>query len=486
MSDRSQRMSRTWERVRTEPGLTRNTFVTAGLIVLALVVGGIVLGQQRFIAPWEGRYELYATFAAAPGVSPGQGQEVRIAGVSVGQIVDAGVDDNGDARLQLSMDKQYRDKIFDNASVVLRPKSPLNEMYVIMDPGGPPGRPLPSGGVLPVGSSVRPVQVDELLSNLDDNARSMLTYLLAESDVALTNAPKTLPPGLDAVRLVGNDLRPVAEELAKRKEKLRTLVTALGEIAKGVGHDDKRLHQLGDGLQSTLGTLAANDKDVRATLNQLPDLLAQLRRATNSVQGLADELDPALRNLEDASDDLPKALDGLEDTASQLEDTIDPAKDFVREAREAVKDLRPFAGDAKKASGPLKEVGRTIDPITKAALPFLPDLGAFIVQTRSIVSLRDANSGILRGLLHLTSNSAPPVLGPSNGIKPIPVPALDKGTTEVQKVLPKGPGGSDVPQDGSNLKGGSNGPGANTGNSPGSSNPKPLGDLPVPSLPFGK
>jgi len=52
------------------------------------------------------------------------------------------------------------------------------------------------------------------------------------------------------------------------------------------------------------------------------------------------------------------------------------------------------------------------------------------VQTRSIVSLTDANEGILRGLLQVSPNSAPAVLGPNNGMKPIPappvpVPALD-------------------------------------------------------------
>jgi phospholipid/cholesterol/gamma-HCH transport system substrate-binding protein len=468
---RSERMSRTWDRVRTEPGLARNTFVTAALIVLALVAGGIILSQQRFIAPWQDRYTVYATFAASPGISPGQGQEVRIAGVQVGQIVSADVDDAGQARLELSLTGDFKGKIYDNAHVILRPKSPLNEMYVIMNPGGPPGQPLPNKGTLPVGNSERPIQFDELLGNLDDNARSMLTSLLSESDIALVNAQKTLPGGLDGVRLVGNDLRPVSEELVKRKEKLRTLVTALGEIAKGVGHDDKRLRQLGDGLQSTLGTLANNDKDLESSLNQLPDLLSQLRRATDSVQGLADELDPALRDLETASDQFPKALKALEGTSDRLDDAVKEAGPFADEGKKAVDDLRPFVGEAKKATGPLHETTRELDPITNAALPFLPDVGAFVVQTRSIVSLTDANTGILRGVAEFSAQSAPPLLGnPNNGLKPLPDP-LGKGTTAVQKAVPTGPGGvPSVPQDGSNVKSG-----------------KQVGGvLPaVPALPFG-
>jgi phospholipid/cholesterol/gamma-HCH transport system substrate-binding protein len=479
-------MGRTWERVRTEPGLARNTFVTAALVVLALVAGGIILSQQRFIPPWQHRYTIYATFQASPGISPGQGQEVRVAGVQVGQIVSADVDDAGQARLELSMDGGFENKVYDNAHLVLRPKSPLNEMYVIMNPGGPPGKPLASGAVLPVGNSERPIEFDELLGNLDDNARTMLTSLLSESDVALVNAPRTLPAGLDAVRLVGNDLRPVSEQLALRKEKLRTLITALGEIAQGVGHDEKRLHSLGDGLQSTLGTLASNEKDVESTVNQLPDLLSQLRRATDKVQGLADQLDPTLRNLQRASEDFPDALKALEKTSGKLDDTVDAAKGFVHEAEPALDDLKPFVSDARKGTPALHDATKELDPITNAALPYLPDVGAFIIQTRSIVSMTDANTGILRGILDISAQSAPPLLGrPNNGVRPIPAPALDSGTTALQKAVPVGPGGAPpIPQDGSRPQRGSHQP------TPGQDNHPNNWPLPGPSgsgglLPFG-
>jgi phospholipid/cholesterol/gamma-HCH transport system substrate-binding protein len=446
---RMQQLGGHWDRIRTEPGLFRNASITLAMIVMALVAGGIILSQQRFIAPWSDRYVIYATFAASPGISPGQGQEVRIAGVSVGQIVEADVTPDGRARLKLSLEPGHT--VYDNASVVLRPKSPLNEMYVIMNPGGPPGRALAEGDTLPVGNSERPVQVDELLGNLDDNARTMLTSLLAESDTALANAPRTLAPGLDAVRVVGNDLRPVAEQLAERKELLRRLVTSLAQIAQAVGHDDQRLRSLGDGLQSTVGTLAANDQEVESALRQLPDLMRQLRRGTDSVQGLADELDPTLRNLAAASDQLPEALRALEGTSDRAADVVHAAGPFLREARPAVADLRPFVTDARRGTPALHATTRELDPITSASLPYLSDLGAFIVQTRSLTSLTDANGGILRATFPTSFQTLPAVGGrPNNGVRPIPAPALDQGTTDLQKLIPHSPGGvSSPPQDGS-------------------------------------
>jgi len=75
-------MGRVFERVRTEPGLARNTVVVVALIAIAGVVGGVILGNQRFVAPWSNRFVVTADFAAAPGISPGNGQEVRVANVA--------------------------------------------------------------------------------------------------------------------------------------------------------------------------------------------------------------------------------------------------------------------------------------------------------------------------------------------------------------------------------------------------------------------
>jgi phospholipid/cholesterol/gamma-HCH transport system substrate-binding protein len=93
---------------------------------------------------------------------------------------------------------------------------------------------------------------------------------------------------------------------------------------------------------------------------------------------------------------------------------------------------------------------RELDPLTNALVPYLPDAAAFGINTRSIVSAEDANGGILRGVLPFNADTLPGVFGPKNGIKPIPAPLLDKGTTGVQKLVPVLPGAQpSVPQDGS-------------------------------------
>jgi phospholipid/cholesterol/gamma-HCH transport system substrate-binding protein len=446
---RSERASRAFERVKTEPGLARNTIVVIALIVIAAVVGGIVLANQRFVAPWDNRQVFYADFEATPGISPGNGQEVRIAGVNVGDIVGADVDDHGQARLKLSIERGH--KVYENAKLVLRPKSPLNEMYITIDPGSAPAPEIPKDYTFPVTSTVRPVEIDEVLDHLDDNARSALTSLLAESDVALTSAKTNLPPGLDGLRTVGNDLKPVAEQLALRKQKIRDLISAIGEVSNALGGDDKRIQTLANGLQTTLHSFGTHEPQFNDSLAALPGLVHNLHRSTDAVQELSDQLDPTLHHLQDASEAFPKALKHLRGTADKLDDVVDSAKPFIKALRPVIRDLRPFVDNLNDALPELHQATRRLDPITHALLPYLPDVGAFTIQTRSIVSTADANGGILRGLAIGSPASAPAIFGKQNGVKALPAPpGFDKGTTLLQRAVPVGPGGQPpIPQDGS-------------------------------------
>jgi phospholipid/cholesterol/gamma-HCH transport system substrate-binding protein len=418
MSLEFSRVTRAWERVRSEPKLGRNVSILAVLVVLGAVSGGTILSHQRFDWPWVDRFTFYASFDNAPAVSPGHGQEVRIAGVSVGEIKAASVSDDGKAKLELAIDPQYH--VYDNARVVLRPKSPLNEMYVEVNPGGPPGKQLAGGDALPVRNSERPVQVDEVLAHLDDNTRAALTSLLDESDTALAHAPQNLADGVSGTAQVARDLQPVVTALRTRKETLAKLVTALSQVSSTVGGDQARLTELAADLQKTLNAVGSHSDSVNAALGQLPDLTTQLKRATDSVQGLSDQLDPTLDNLQKATGTLPGSLEKLTSTVDQVGKTVDVANPVVTKAGPVVQDLRPFVTDLNASLPALAQVSSRLDPITSGVLPYLGDLGAFVTQTSSATSLRDGSGGILRGLLQF---------GPSS----LPIPLLQSLSTPPQR-----------------------------------------------------
>lgn len=403
-------LGRFWERARTEPGLARNLLVIAVLVALGSAVGGYFLAHQRFNPPWENKYTVYATFNEAPAISPGNGQEVRIAGVDVGDIREASVSDDGKALLKLRIDRKHA--VYRNASVVLRPKSPLNEMYVELDPGGPPAEKLAEGDRLPAANSRRPIQVDEVLAHLDENTRNALTTLLSESDVALAHAKDGLPKGIGELNGVLGDLRPVVTQLHERRASLSELITSLSQLSAAVGRDDQRLARLASSLQRTLGTVANRGEPLDDALAQLPGLSQRLRAATTEISGLAGQLDPTLDNVRAASDELPKSLSRFRDSVGELDGFLDDARPVLAKARPVVADLRPAVSDLNHALGDLSPITQRLDPVTSGLLPYLNDLGAYVYNSNSALSMTDANRGILRGQVNITPQSIPlPSLG---------------------------------------------------------------------------
>lgn len=388
-------LSRTWERIRTVPGLGRNLLILAFLIVVGLASTSTILTNQRFIPPWSQRYEIAADFESVPAVNPGQQPKVRIAGVEVGQVTGSTVADGGRARLNLSLQPGL--KIYRNAHMVLRPTNPLNEMYVEINPGGPPAAALPPNGVIPASQTERPVQPDEVLDHLDARSRAAVTDLLSTSDVALANAPQQLPAGLNATDAVMQQYKPVLDSLQARRENIARLVTALSKISTAVGHNDQRLTELIDAADNTLSTLSQHQADLQATIAQLPGTTGQLKRAMSSVNNLTGQLNPTLDNLNKASTQLPGTLRKLGGTVDNLGRTVQAARPVVSEAGPVVNDLRPVVNDAQSTFRDLEPVARDAGPDSALLVSYLNDLQAFIFNTNGTFSLSDANGGFIRG-----------------------------------------------------------------------------------------
>lgn len=412
------RAARTWQRIRTEPRLGRNVLMLVILVVLAGVSGVIILGHQGSGLtnwPWNNRFTFTAVFSDAAGVTPGQGQEVRMAGVQVGAIESASLTPDGKAALRLGIDPKYQ--IYGNATLVLRPKSPLNEMYIEVNPGGPPGMPLAAGGTIPVGQTDSPVTIDQVTQHLDQNTLQALTALIDEADVALTHAPASLASGLSATDQVARDLRPVAAALQQRRNTLAQLVSELSTISGTVGNNDQRLAQLATALQQTLQALGDQRSPLNSTLLQLPDLTNQLKQATDSVQALSGQLNPTLDDLRTATGTLPAALAQLNSTVATANTVIDKANPVVTAAGPVVTDLRPLVANLNAALPALRDISVVLNPLTAAVVPGLPDVNGFFYNTAAVTSLRDANGGLLRGIAVVTPDTIPFLANLSTGAK---------------------------------------------------------------------
>ena len=115
---------------------------------------GAVLGQDF--------YTLKARFQTAQAVTPGQGQAVTIAGAKVGEVASVELQ-NGVATVTMKVTPKYA-RFYKNATLLMRPKTALQDITIEVSPGTPVAGKLQSGETLPVSQTAPNVNFDEFLA----------------------------------------------------------------------------------------------------------------------------------------------------------------------------------------------------------------------------------------------------------------------------------------------------------------------------------
>ena len=126
-----------------------------GLVVLvfvvALGVGGVILSKQRLYLPhWvplvgSDFVDRQLEISTAQSLTPGQGQEISIAGVKVGEIKKVELQ-GGRALVTVKIRRPDDQRIHENATALIRPKTGLNDMTIQLDPGTSAARKAPKIG----------------------------------------------------------------------------------------------------------------------------------------------------------------------------------------------------------------------------------------------------------------------------------------------------------------------------------------------------
>lgn len=384
------------ERLRTVPGLGRDVTALVVMITVGLIA---VAGIKSYLgggAPWSAHTIVRAEFTDIPGLNPSSQNSVTIAGVKVGTVTKAEVTGSGTALVTMSLDGDYA--VHRDARAVLEPKNPLDEMQVALNPGTGSAPSLGSG-VIPIRQTETPVQADDILDHLDERSQAAVTDLLTQSGIALADAPSNLPSGLSATNDTLQALRPVATQLATRRQRISELVTSLGQISRAVGDNSARIARLAGSAQATLSTLGDRHGSVSSAIARLPGLTRELRSAMSGTTRLTRQLDPTLKDLDVASNQLPKALRKVHTTVTTLGRTVDVAKPLMKVAMPVIADLRPTVADASVALGSLRGFSSALDSDTRTVMTYLTAIKAFVYNTSSVFGAGDANGSIIRGHL---------------------------------------------------------------------------------------
>jgi phospholipid/cholesterol/gamma-HCH transport system substrate-binding protein len=342
----------------------RDFIALAGLTLVALFVGFYIVQNQRLRLPVleEKPFELKADFQTAQAVTPGQGQTVRIAGVRIGDISKVELRD-GVAEVTMAIDRKFL-PIYRNATLLLRPKTGLKDMFLEMDPGSRSAGEFRDGDAVPVANTAPDVNLDEILELLDGDTQAYLRALLVGGGEGLKGRGKDLGAVLGNLGPLNRSFARLNGQVAKRKKNLARLIHNFNVLTEAIGKNQDSVARLVRESNSSLGAIAAEDPNVQRAVALLPGTLQTARDTLTKVDGLAQVMGPTFNDLRPFARGLPDVNSTTKSLANATTPTLRrEIRPFARAARAPIRELGPAAGQFAGATGQLTVVAQKLNKL---------------------------------------------------------------------------------------------------------------------------
>ena len=257
------------------------------LLVIGLITTGVILSQQRLTLPgWvpvigEERFAMEIEMSSAQAVIPGQGQSVNLAGIKVGDVTDVDVED-GKAVVSASLEPEKAALIHEDATVLLRPRTGLQDMTLEVDPGTSGSPTIEEGVRLISGATAPNVQPDEILAALDRDTQDYLTLLVTGGGQGLGGNGEELSSGLRRIEPLARDVARINRLLVERRRNIARAVTNFKLVSEELGARDTQLGEFVDSSNTVMESFANQEANLRASLKELPGALTETRAALAS------------------------------------------------------------------------------------------------------------------------------------------------------------------------------------------------------------
>jgi phospholipid/cholesterol/gamma-HCH transport system substrate-binding protein len=398
----------------------RDFLAVLGLIVVALIVAVVILGNQRFTLPagvplvGSDFREVEAELETAQAVTPGQGQTVNIAGVEVGQISSVRLED-GKAIVGMKIEPEHA-TIYRDATILLRPKTGLKDMVAELTPGTRAAGELEDGQRIPASQTMPDVNLDEILASLDADTRDYLRILLGDGGRALRGNGRELAQAIRRIEPTAHYARRVNEQLAERRQNIKRVIHDFSLLMEELGSKDDQVAEFVENSNAVFASLADQDANIRATVRELPSALDATQKALASADAMATELGPTLEGLRPAARALAPALREtrpfLTETTPIIRDQLRP---FSRAALPTVRELRPAMRDLAAATPNLTRTFRVLNALvntlaynppgrTREGYLFWASWANHVGAT--VFATQDAHGPIRHGLVVLSCSTA--------------------------------------------------------------------------------
>jgi phospholipid/cholesterol/gamma-HCH transport system substrate-binding protein len=278
------------KRISVKPIKERNPVAVAlvGLAILAVLVLGVFYSDDLPIIGAGTGYTAY--FSQAAGLAPGN--EVRIAGVTVGKVT--GVALAGD---KVAVTFRVKNAwVGDRSTAAIDIKTLLGDKYLALDPLGDAAQ--NPGVPIPLSRTTSPYDVTQAFSNVGSAISQINTKELAASLSTLSAAFASTP------------------------RDVRSALSGLADLSASVASKDKEVTDLLADAKKVTGTLAGEDSRFDALINDGNLLLTELQERQAAISALLTDTQALAIQLtglvNDDQSTLGPALQALDDVTALL------------------------------------------------------------------------------------------------------------------------------------------------------------------------
>lgn len=399
----------------------RTAFIAVvSMVLIAAAVGGYILAHENLKLPgWVpvfGRdyFTLKAEFQTAQAVTPGQGQAVTIAGAKIGEIASVNLQD-GIATVTMKVVPKYA-RIYRNATLLLRPKTQLQDITIEVSPGTPAAGRLRSGEVIPLEQTAPNVNFDEFLAGLDAETRAYLQELLAGAGQGLNHNAAALSATLKRFDPTARDIQLIAQQVEIRHANVARSIHNFRLLMEALGGKDKQLAELVDASNAVFATFAKEDANVQKTLRLLPGALHKTGTGLGKLATATSVLGPTLHKLQPFASALGPAQEATRRLALKTTPIIkNEIRPFARQILPVVNELGPSTKGAGESFPKLATSFSVLNEFfNELAYNPGPSKGGFLFfldwgnhNLNSVVSSADAHGGLGRTLVYFNCNILP-------------------------------------------------------------------------------
>jgi phospholipid/cholesterol/gamma-HCH transport system substrate-binding protein len=329
-----------------------------------------------------------------------KGNQVLIGGVPVGSVDDVKLTDNGQAEVDISVDRP----LHQGSSAIIRATSlsGIANRYISIQPGPDNAPELGKDATISEVDTTAPVDIDQLFNTLRGPERQALRNIIQGSSTVYAGAGpeanqtyKYLSPSLVATDRLFS-------ELNRDSGVLTDFLVSGADVMTAVAERRADLSSLTQNANEALGAIARQNRSFDQALIALPPALRQANTTFHNLRPALDDLDVLVNAAKPATKNLAPFL-------RQLHPVLSRSVPVFRDLNRAL-NLPGKQNDLTDATGYLPALEKRAAgaiPVTVASMqssednlaflrPYMPDLMAAIAHLNQVTGYYDADGHYAR------------------------------------------------------------------------------------------